>query len=97
MHEILICHEWSSTWTVVFQCEIGDEMQKQMEMMMIEDQCHKNFANWAKIEEVWWIFGFVFLKKFWENEEFWDLILGSVLFCYDLEVIRNIYDTLIHD
>ena len=40
--------------------------------------------------------GFVFLKEFERMKSFFDLILGSVSFCYDYWMIKNIYGTLIH-
>jgi hypothetical protein len=51
------------TWTVEFWCEFDVEIQKQMEMMMNQDQHNKNFRIWARIEEVWWILVLCVLEK----------------------------------
>jgi hypothetical protein len=41
--------------------------------------------------------GFGVLEDLRECDEFSDLVLGFVIFCYDYHVIRNIYVCLNHD
>ena len=71
------------TWTVEFWCEFDDEIQKQMEMMMKQDQHNKNFRIWARIEEVLVNLAFWCSWRIWENSKNLRSDFGKCVFCYD--------------
>ena len=58
------------------------EEHKQTKHMPVHDQCNNNFANWSKIDEVWWIWRFGVLEGLREFGKVSDLDFGEMKFCY---------------
>ena len=58
------------------------EFQKQSKVMMQGVQIEKNHEKWLRIDEEFWDWKCCVLDENGENEEFLDLTLVIVRFCY---------------
>lgn len=70
-------------WTVEIPSFSSSKLPKQMMLMMIGDECNKNFKVSSTIDEDWWTWRFCVLGEIDECERFSDPIWGIVKICYD--------------
>lgn len=67
--------------TVELSTVLDVERQKQMEHMVMQDQCNNKFRVWSRIQEVWWILVLECSWMIWENWMNFDLICDEMIFC----------------
>ena len=70
-------------WTVAIWNSFHSILPKQMQQMMNETRIQKYFAKWWRIEEVWWIWVWSVLERFWRMWRVFDLNFDELWFCYD--------------
>jgi hypothetical protein len=87
----------SALWTATIGGEFEVDLHKQMKKKLNRDQHNKNPRIWSRIQRVLVNWSVMWFLRIWENVMNLDLILGNCEFCYDLDVINNIYASLNHD